>query len=308
MPQARDPRPWCDTDFGRADVNPDEAVESHTPLSRSLPQDISFPSSSSREAPAPRPDDAPPETEPSLAGSKRKRGAMSISKSFHLEHHLRREYARSTPHDMVCLESEVEAGFKEKLASSAENTKVLVTFKILFFGLGNSETLVSFQAVLNAERRYQANNRLGTPARLTMEQRFYAIEHTSDNIAREVFHRRVNIYELSRDARGDSSRTASGFIINTPQAMSTVTVRRSGNPLNLDGNGFSEKIMAQLFPTLMPGSDDYKSKRHYVDKIRRLGERLELLVEKFGIGILGLLPLPGDDLIETPHLSFSDNL
>jgi len=45
-----------------------------------------------------------------------------------------------------------------------------------------------------------------------------------------------------------------------------------------------------------------------VSKVRRLGQQLDLLVEKFRYGILGLLPLAVDVLAAESMLNISDDL
>jgi hypothetical protein len=81
-----------------------------------------------------------------------------------------------------------------------------------------------------------------------------------------------------------------------------------GNPQNLDDSQLSKNILEKLHPALIPGTPEYKKRSRSMGNIRKLGKRFEALVERFGYGILGLLPLQGDDLAADPVFNASDSL
>jgi hypothetical protein len=66
--------------------------------------------------------------------------------------------------------------------------------------------------------------------------------------------------------------------------------------------------MNELYPGLDPSSVGYQKKQRFVGNLRNLGQRLDLLVEKFGDGIIGLLPLPVDEPAGEPVLNITDSL
>ena len=66
--------------------------------------------------------------------------------------------------------------------------------------------------------------------------------------------------------------------------------------------------MKELHPELEPQAREYGKKRRYAGSLRKLGGRFDLLVRNFSYGILGLLPLPVDELAEELALNVTDNL
>jgi hypothetical protein len=66
--------------------------------------------------------------------------------------------------------------------------------------------------------------------------------------------------------------------------------------------------MSEVYPELKPNTLEYKNKLRSVGDMRKTGERLDLLVERFGYGILGLLPLPAGELTGQPVLTISKQI
>ena len=110
------------------------------------------------------------------------------------------------------------------------------------------------------------------------------------------------------DSRAAHQKTSDGFVNSTWQSISTNSAPRMGNPQNLDDSQLSKNILKTLHPALIPGTLEYKKKLRSMGNIRKLGERFEILVERFGYGIIGLLPLPVDDLAADPIFNASDSL
>lgn len=70
----------------------------------------------------------------------------------------------------------------------------------------------------------------------------------------------------------------------------------------------SKLIMKEIYPNLEINSPEYENRLGFVKKLRKLGQRLDFLVERFGYGILGVLPLAIDVPVVEPVLNITDNL
>ncbi len=49
--------------------------------------------------------------------------------------------------------------------------------------------------------------------------------------------------------------------------------------------------MKETYPDLKENDADYQRKYRFITTLRVLGQRLNLLVDRFGLGIIGLIPL-----------------
>ena len=67
--------------------------------------------------------------------------------------------------------------------------------------------------------------------------------------------------------------------------------RQLGNPRNLEEAEVTKNIMKELHPDCNEDSEKYNRLYNEVKTIRRYGRRLKSLVDAFGLGILGLIPL-----------------
>ncbi|TGO63293.1 hypothetical protein BCON_0014g00780 [Botryotinia convoluta] len=180
--------------------------------------------------------------------------------------------------------------------------------KMLYFVIGSGESLVSLRSLLEIRRRSVAGKSPMETNSLTIVERMKQVEHLNTKIAYNVFERRYHIYHLYTDSRSLHNKTSDGFVNTTSQSMLTNSASRMGNPLNLDESQVTKKMLNLLHPNLVPGTAEYQKKLRNISKIRKLGERFEILVRKFGYGIIGLLPLPVDDLTTESAVHTNDSL
>lgn len=180
--------------------------------------------------------------------------------------------------------------------------------KMLYFTIGSVESLVSLRSLLKIRRGSIAGKQPPATNSLTIVERMEKVELLNTKIAYNVFERRYHIYHLYTESRALNHKTSDGFVNTTTQSMLTHSVSRMGNPLNLGENQVTQKMLDLLHPDLVPGSKEYQKKLRSIGRIRKLGERFEILVGKFGYGIIGLLPLPVDDLTAESAFHASDSL
>ncbi|TGO41116.1 hypothetical protein BHYA_0026g00220 [Botrytis hyacinthi] len=180
--------------------------------------------------------------------------------------------------------------------------------KMLYFAIGSGESLVSLRSLLEIRRRSVAGKQPAEANFLTIVERMKQVEHLNTKIAYNVFERRYHIYHIYTDSRSLHNKTSDGFVNTTSQSILTNGASRMGNPLNLDESQVTKKMLYLLHLDLDPGTTEYQKKLRSIGKIRKLGERFEILVRKFGYGIIGLLPLPVDDLTTESVVHTSDSL
>ncbi|KAM3153800.1 hypothetical protein ABEW05_005754 [Botrytis cinerea] len=180
--------------------------------------------------------------------------------------------------------------------------------KMLYFTIGSGESLVSLASLLKIRRGSIAGKQPPAMNSLTIVERMKKVELLNTKIAYNVFERRYHIYHLYTESRALNHKTSDGFVNTTTQSMLTHSVSRMGNPLNLDEKQVTQKMLDLLHSDLVPGGKEYQKKLRSIGRIRKLGERFEILVRKFGYGIIGLLPLPVDDLTTESAFHASDSL
>ncbi|PQE33781.1 Ribonuclease III protein [Rutstroemia sp. NJR-2017a WRK4] len=188
------------------------------------------------------------------------------------------------------------------VADTRTDEKKLFELKIFFFAIASSRSLI----VLRKSSGYIADPL--RPLLLYQEVVFVRKKGSlGGNMAYSALLRRCHIHELVIDRRMSSERSNNGFIVNTMQSVSSEARRKPGNPGRIDDAEVSRVIMKALHPDVEPDSLGYKQAYSVVSKLRKLGQRLNLLTAKFGHGILGLLPLATDVLADS-GLNISDGL
>ncbi|OJJ47413.1 hypothetical protein ASPZODRAFT_142143 [Penicilliopsis zonata CBS 506.65] len=156
-------------------------------------------------------------------------------------------------------------------------------------------------------RNYQAQS---------LPERYKMIEACDRRIASYHFLRRFHILNLYQEFAGSRKQEPWSVRLTTPSDFRT-QARKAGNPENLADSDITKKMMKAIFPDLSPSAGQEYNKRYkYVTKIRRLGHRLMLMADKFGSGVIYLLPahsltgasevLVSDDMIlESSNETFS---
>ncbi|GKZ94899.1 hypothetical protein AnigIFM59636_008630 [Aspergillus niger] len=131
---------------------------------------------------------------------------------------------------------------------------------------------------------------------------FHIIENMNQDMMCLSLLRRYYILRLFEDCRGCDTPSFAGFV--SVQGNGVLS-RKRGNPLNNAENDLTTAMMKEIFPALLPGTQEYDDKRGAVNFYRKLGRKFHMLTSSFGKGILALMPhydLPGG-----PDISISDN-
>lgn len=257
---------------------------------------------------------ADPKAVPTLTlPSKKKRLSINMavgqtSISDYLSSYMRLENKKHHDLGLPFSPNDFDMAVMEAIPNLREDEIMFIQLKIFYFAIGSVESLVSLKQMIEIGRRSIAGKQPSEIGSLTTLERMKLVEHLNTKIAYNVFERRYHIYHLLVDSRAAHQKTSDGFVNITSQSISTSSAPRMGNPQNLDDSQLSKNILKTLHPDLIPGTLEYKKKLRSMGNIRKLGERFETLVEKFGYGIIGLLPLPVDDLAADPSFNASDSL
>lgn len=97
-----------------------------------------------------------------------------------------------------------------------------------------------------------------------------------------------HILRLFEDCGGRDALSFSGNWNTTPATYTTAKQGR-GNPMHKEDSLVAKAMVHECFPEMTPDSEDFKLKLSFMKRIRKLGKRLHMLTEKFGLGVLGLL-------------------
>ena len=230
------------------------------------------------------------------------------SLSDHIRDYMRLENERCHRLGIPFSPDDFDKAMKAATPNLRQDDLMFIQLKMFYFAIGSVESLASLKSMVEIARRSTAGNQPTETGSSTTVERMKRIERLNTRIAYNIFERRYHIYHLLASNRAAHQKTSDGFVNSTRQSISTDSAPRMGNPQNLDDSQLSKNILTILHPALIPGTLEYKKKLRSMGNIRKLGERFEILVERFGYGIIGLLPLPVDDLVTDPAFNASDGL
>jgi hypothetical protein len=163
--------------------------------------------------------------------------------------------------------------------------------------IGSPESIALLQHIVVESR---AKGRQINPAeKLAITDRVREIERLSGQIAFIEFLRRCHIWKLYTDVSQDIRTPESGFVIVTSESI--MRTRRAGNPKNSHDAEITKAMLCGLALELETDSREYKRQYRCARNLRKLGQRLEILTNTFGPGVLGLIPF--QDHFESVDLS-----
>jgi hypothetical protein len=239
---------------------------------------------------------------------KRKRPGSSGGKSAQLDSYILLEKARCQSFGLPCPEEGFNLAINQASNKSMWLEEIMTELKVFYFAIASPASLTALQAIVKVQKR-SLGGKLSVPNwNLPLAERMIEIENLGEKMGYISFLRRCHTYQLFVDSNAGSQRTSDGFVNTTTQSISTRPNPGIGNPNNLEDSRVSRLIMKEVYPNLELNSPEYRGKLRFFSRVRKLGQRLDLLVDKFGYGILGLLPLPIDVAAIEPVLNITDNL
>ena len=182
---------------------------------------------------------------------------------------------------------------KIRLASLGLESHVNV-LRVLSLTIGSCESLVVLKEILRAYRDPSSGS-LETARDLSNAKRLETIRSLSGNAAFFNLLKKCHIHRLFTDNKDSLCDPTDNFIISTAQSVTTRPKGETGNPRNSAEAKITKSIMTEVYPEVDLNSADYRLKYREVTELRRTGRRLDMLISRFGLGILGLLPLAQQD-------------
>jgi len=155
----------------------------------------------------------------------------------------------------------------------------------LLLGLCSASSIVALRAALIAIRGVDIS--LQPPeADLSVLGRLSAIDASENQITSLTMIKRCHVLKLwehscAHRASYDGWVSMNAGLENTP--------KKPGNPQNHEKSLATTAVMNCVFPELTKLSDGYTSKYNKIKRLLSLGQKLSMLTQKFGQGILGLV-------------------
>ncbi|KAH1286938.1 hypothetical protein KXX11_002309 [Aspergillus fumigatus] len=143
------------------------------------------------------------------------------------------------------------------------------------------------------------------------QMRFNIIKELDSKIALYGLLRRYHILHFYVECVPADSRALSNFINTDPNDFQQKS--KAGNPGYNAKSEVTLLMMREIYPEIDSSSLEYKSKYRAVSKLQTLGRRYLSLADRFGKGVLGLLPpsnLTNSDnmIISLPDSAFGEFL
>lgn len=221
----------------------------------------------------------------------------------HLEENRCRKFGLPSPEECFRM---IISQTRDASLGTDETTMAL---KVLYFTIASSESLAALGDIAQTHRRRSlSGNQLSASCDLSRADRLRVIDRLDEDIAYYSLLKRCHVHRLFVDSTRSSRKTVDGFVNDTVESISSRQRPKIGNPSHNDDAFASMSIMVEVYPEIRQDSFEYRRKYRYITDLRKLGQRLHLLVEKFGYGILGLLLSPSDMSAVEPSLGLSDTL
>lgn len=183
----------------------------------------------------------------------------------------------------------------------------LNTLGKLFQGLCSAPCVVALQQTL-AALRSQEDPRLQPPiVQLSPEQRLLVIDKFESHIMSFTILKRCHVVKLWEEYCAEAFQAQDHGLVFL-SASSPSRNRKPGNPLHISKSLATNALMGRLYPSLSQESTDYNRKYDRVKRIIKLGQRLVILKQRFGLGILGLIQSDGSKSGTQTHYEVSDHM
>lgn len=179
--------------------------------------------------------------------------------------------------------------------------------KDFIFTIGGCESLAALKEILRAYRNQdvkppQAAQEISNATRLK------AIKTLGGNAAYMNLLRKCHIHRLFKDNLDPLRNSNDNFVVSTAGSIALRVKRVLGNPRNSAEAEITKSIIREIYPAVHLDSPDYRSKYREISDLRRHGRRLDIIVSRFGIGVLALLPLAQDDSITGIAFKIADSM
>ncbi|KAE8383144.1 hypothetical protein BDV26DRAFT_287931 [Aspergillus bertholletiae] len=139
---------------------------------------------------------------------------------------------------------------------------------------------------------------------ISMQDRFGLIRRLDERIALNKLLRRYHVFHLYEECLRKNHRAAAEFIPMEPSHPHQP--KKAGNPGNNAKSEVTRAMLKEIYPDLNDSMPDWNSKYNMMTRLQTLGRRFQTLINRFGNGILGLMPFGG--LAEPFDLEITDTM
>ncbi|KAJ8113218.1 hypothetical protein OPT61_g4597 [Boeremia exigua] len=227
-------------------------------------------------------------TNTSVKRSKRKRHQEENEKaSCSYQNMLQAERQKLMQYSQVERESLNQ--FLEHSALDKLDRKGSVVARFLYLTIGSWETIIDYKCLIQLS---QGDASICRPIDLfscNPAAMYNEICRLEKKEASCVLLRRYHILSLCEEEQLHND-DYSHIIVETPSTIDEGRLARPGNPVFARESGLTERLLLKIMPDTDPRSPDFQKARGKIKRLRKLAGRLRLLVKRYGVGILCLLP------------------
>ncbi|KAJ6787652.1 hypothetical protein PWT90_06887 [Aphanocladium album] len=157
----------------------------------------------------------------------------------------------------------------------------------IWAGICSNSSVISLQEIMKTLKNGMVGP-LCLRRDLSVNERLQAIDRAEIWTKGLLLVRRLHVLQLCKDLPVANERWIS---MNMSSDYSdNGRTKKPGNPRLVQESAVTKSLLNQIFPNLDSSSTQYRKLYEKLKKLRKLGQRLEMLASTFGIGILGLLP------------------
>lgn len=165
----------------------------------------------------------------------------------------------------------------------------LPRLRLFYLTIGSSQPLLGFKAILHTARNLSDAHPNSVTTALPPRERYAEICRLASQEALCVLLRRYHIIELFKTAQA-SVFQEHGLIVQTPSIQITGGQAMAGNPVHRAQANLTEEVVGKIWRGPPNGTPEYQKIRRHVTELRRLANILAIWTDRYGFGVLALLP------------------
>ncbi|KAB8232589.1 uncharacterized protein BDW43DRAFT_311974 [Aspergillus alliaceus] len=159
---------------------------------------------------------------------------------------------------------------------------------MLAITIASPQQIVALREILRNERAGKSLQSCFLRGGISRRERVGIILELDRRLSVTQLTRWYHIIDLFEGCGGPKTRSITGYVVTTTADFQSQK-QAFGNPSHKDDANVAQAMMKDIFPDAQPGTEEYKKKSNAIKRIRKLGQRLHILVERFGRGVLGLM-------------------
>lgn len=176
-----------------------------------------------------------------------------------------------------------------QISESSTNSSYVGQLRLFYLGIGSCKSLIQLREILRVARMKPDTSLHTTGPNLLPMERFREICVHDDQEALSVLVRGYHVVKLF-ETELENLCQENGIIVETPSDFGTSHTPQAGNPAMIQEAALTDRLLAKVAPHLMAGTAEFRKIRERLTQMRRLAKKLQILTERYGFGVLALLP------------------